>query len=132
MLDDKCVRTEDGACIAFVWEKMSNLRGDATEYLCAMNINGHTVGTARLGLKPQFPCANLNDIDVAEGYQHRGYGRRLLAEVERKATTEGFTCMSVLSMPDAKGFYQKVGYSTQDKLKRKDWANFDKTLTVRR
>ncbi len=47
----------------------------------------------------------------AEGWQHRGYGKRLLAEAEAAAAREGCTRMCVTSAPGAREYYAKLGYT---------------------
>ena len=45
------------------------------------------------------------------GHQHRGYGRRLLAEAERLATEAGYGKLSVISGVGVREYYrEKLGY----------------------
>jgi elongator complex protein 3 len=47
-----------------------------------------------------------------DGWQHRGYGARLMAEAERTATEEyGLEEMVVTSAVGTRGYYEKLGYS---------------------
>lgn len=47
----------------------------------------------------------------AESWQHRGYGKKLLAEAERQAGEAGKTRMRVTVAPGAREYYAKLGYS---------------------
>ncbi|MFH2062962.1 MAG: GNAT family N-acetyltransferase, partial [bacterium] len=42
--------------------------------------------------------------------QHRGYGRRLMAEAERLAREAGFSKMAVISGVGVRGYYRRLGY----------------------
>lgn len=51
-------------------------------------------------------------IKVVEGWQHRGYGRRLLEEAERIAREEfGLDKILVTSAVGVRKYYEKIGYS---------------------
>ena len=45
-----------------------------------------------------------------EGWQHRGYGARLIEEAERLALEAGYPCIDVTSGIGARGYYRRLGY----------------------
>jgi len=49
----------------------------------------------------------------AEDWQHRGYGRRLLAEAERLASEEGCRVMRVTSGVGVRSYYRSLGFVRQ-------------------
>lgn len=52
-------------------------------------------------------CCYLSDLAVDEAYQHKGIGRRLIAETHRAAGMQ--TTLQLLAAPKAEGYYPKIG-----------------------
>jgi elongator complex protein 3 len=51
------------------------------------------------------------DAEAAGGYQHRGYGRRLMAAAERRAREAGYGKLVVIAGIGAREYYrEKLGY----------------------
>jgi len=57
-----------------------------------------------------------------EGWQHRGYGARLLEEAERLAMEAGYPCIDVTSGIGARGYYRRLGYDLSGSYMRKKLA----------
>ncbi len=57
-----------------------------------------------------------------EGWQHRGYGARLLEEGERLAREEGYPQIEVTSGIGARGYYRRLGYELSGPYMRKRLA----------
>jgi elongator complex protein 3 len=50
-------------------------------------------------------------LDAEEEFQHRGFGRRLLGEAERRARDAGFDKLAVISGIGVRQYYrEKLGY----------------------
>ena len=45
-----------------------------------------------------------------DGWQHRGYGERLVEEAERLAKEAGYRCLEITSGIGARGYYRRLGY----------------------
>ncbi|MDD1730986.1 MAG: elongator complex protein 3, partial [Methanosaeta sp. NSM2] len=45
-----------------------------------------------------------------EGWQHRGFGERLLEEAERLAREAGYSRLEITSGIGARGYYRRLGY----------------------
>ena len=54
---------------------------------------------------PMVPIGSRND-----GWQHRGYGARLVEEAERLASEAGYSLLEVTSGIGARGYYRRLGY----------------------
>jgi ribosomal protein S18 acetylase RimI-like enzyme len=52
-------------------------------------------------------CCYLSDLAVDVEYQHRGIGKRLIAETHRAAGEE--TTLILVAAPAAEGYYPKIG-----------------------
>ena len=52
-------------------------------------------------------CTYLSDLAVAETYQHKGIGKKLITETHEKAGLD--TTLILLSAPAAVAYYPKVG-----------------------
>jgi GNAT superfamily N-acetyltransferase len=60
-------------------------------------------------------------VYILPGYQRQGIGTALVTRVEMKANEMGFTKMKVLTVEKAGwavAFYEKLGYSLAEKIKR--------------
>jgi len=53
------------------------------------------------------------DTNEAEASQHKGWGKKLMAEAERLARRAGFKKMAVISGIGVRGYYRKLGYRLQ-------------------
>ena len=54
---------------------------------------------------PMLPIGSRKD-----GWQHRGYGERLVGEAEVLAREAGYSCLEVTSGIGARGYYRRLGY----------------------
>ncbi len=54
------------------------------------------------------------EADAVEAYQHRGFGRRLVAEAGRLVADAGFDRLYVTSAVGTRGYYQRLGYERAD------------------
>jgi elongator complex protein 3 len=52
-------------------------------------------------------------------YQHRGYGKELVAEAEHIATEEGYDSIRIICGPGVREYYRKIGYSLEGYYMRK-------------
>jgi ribosomal protein S18 acetylase RimI-like enzyme len=67
---------------------------------------GRLVGVSR-ALSDFSYCCYLSDLAVAEAYQRRGIGKRLIDETRAAAGPE--TTLILLSAPAAEDYYPKIG-----------------------
>jgi ribosomal protein S18 acetylase RimI-like enzyme len=95
-------------------------RARDAELLAAVSPEGDVVGTVTVG-RPGAPFADVAHSDeievrmlaVADGYERRGVGRRLMQHVQDVARSEGFAgvALSVIATnTDAVAFYRRLGY----------------------
>ena len=68
--------------------------------------NGERVGEA---LVSDLHCY-IDMIEVVPGCRRRGVGTELLRMAERHLASCGCSQVTLLSLPDARGFYEKNGY----------------------
>ena len=78
------------------------------------------VGYARLRQPSQGKAAHLRELKVfglmaqlgvkGEEWQHRGFGKELMAEAEAMATRNGYAAMRVTSGVGARRYYSSLGY----------------------
>ncbi len=87
-----------------------------TEHFISFDGGGALIGYARLRLDSR---ATIRDLKVFgrpaaigdEGdWQHRGFGRRLVAEAERISKEHGFGRIRVVCGPGAREYYRSLGY----------------------
>ena len=57
-------------------------------------------------------CCYLSDLAVDVSYQHRGIGRRLVAETQRAAGEAAM--LLLIAAPAAEGYYPKIGMKRVD------------------
>jgi len=60
------------------------------------------------------------DTDDPDASQHKGLGKKLMAEAERLARRAGFKKMAVISGVGVRGYYQKLGYRLEGTYMVKD------------
>jgi len=79
-----------------LYDRLPEIRG------CAFIRELHTYG-------------HLVPIDTSDpkAAQHRGHGKRLMAEAERIAREAGFSKMAVISGVGVRGYYRKLGYELE-------------------
>jgi predicted N-acetyltransferase YhbS len=70
--------------------------------------NGRLVGVAR-AITDFAYCCYLSDLAVEIAYQHKGIGKRLIAETRARAG-EGATLI-LLAAPAAESYYARIGMS---------------------
>lgn len=90
-----------------------------TEHFVALEYEDAIVGYVRVRLDSN-PEATIRELKVfgkvasigddGEDWQHRGYGRRLVAEAERIATEAGRSRIRVTSGVGVRGYYRSLGF----------------------
>ena len=88
------------------------------------------VGYSRLRLPSLGQVANLRELKVfgqmaalgqkGEQWQHRGFGKELMAESERMATEEGYRRLRVTSGVGVRRYYASLGYEREGVYMSKD------------
>ena len=82
--------------IADIWERIPEIRNAA--FIRELHTYGHLV-----------PIDTRNP----DASQHKGYGKRLMAEAERIARAAGYKKMAVIAGVGVRGYYRKLGYRLQ-------------------
>ncbi len=77
--------------------------------------NDVPVGTTRLNFN-NSDFAKIERVSVAEQFQGRGYGRKLIQAAEEWARESGFSKIVITSLDTAVGFYQKLGYKVNQNI----------------
>ena len=101
-----------------------NGREDLPVTLVALDGSGHAVGAVGLGAADDALTEEerrsrepwLLGLVVHRDSRHRGIGRHLVAALENLARERGFVDLWVATGDDAVGFYQRCGWSVQEKL----------------
>jgi elongator complex protein 3 len=81
------------------------------------------VGYARLRLPSQGRIAHLRELKVfgqmaqlgtrGKEWQHRGFGKELMAEAEKIAANEGYAALQVTSGVGVRRYYSSIGYERE-------------------
>jgi N-acetylglutamate synthase-like GNAT family acetyltransferase len=74
-----------------------------------LKFNGRAIGTTRLDVR-QYGTAIIRLVAVIKLEQRRGHGRELARLVENFARHAGVKKLLVNAVPDAIGYYAKIGY----------------------
>jgi ribosomal protein S18 acetylase RimI-like enzyme len=86
--------------------------------------NGFLVGMG--GFKPRSSAAaEILRVRVHPAVRRRGVGRRLMAELENRATARGFIEVvldTATNQPEAVAFYRAIGYEEQGEETRPEWS----------
>ncbi|MFL6308708.1 MAG: GNAT family N-acetyltransferase [Nitrososphaera sp.] len=82
------------------------------------------VGTTTLLVEPKFILSggrvgHIEDVSVRRGYEDRGLGRRLVSHATQVAKEMGCIKMVLDCSEETMPFYEKLGYSYQDKCMKK-------------
>lgn len=91
--------------------------GGIEHFLSCDTVDDTLVGFLRLRLGDRARVRELHvygpmvPIGRSGGWQHRGYGARLLAAAEETATIEGYDEISVTSGIGVRGYYASLGYT---------------------
>ena len=90
-----------------------------TEHFIALEYEDSIVGYVRLRLD-SGPAATIRELkvfgkvasigDEGEDWQHRGFGRELVAEAERIARESGRSRIRVTSGVGVRGYYRSLGF----------------------
>lgn len=62
----------------------------------------------------------LTEIGKSGDVQHKGLGKKLLVEAEKKARSLGFKKIAIISGIGVRGYYKKLGYTENDSYMIKD------------
>ena len=82
---------------------------DHMEYLFAAFDGEKMIGCVQL--RPlSGSLIKLRQMAVADAYQGRGIGARLVREAQRAAAEKGFASIETNARKTAQGFYEKLGY----------------------
>ncbi|KAJ8601189.1 hypothetical protein CTAYLR_003217 [Chrysophaeum taylorii] len=77
---------------------------------CALVRELHVYGQLVLATTaPKTPDQQRGDL-TKDAQQHRGFGRRLMAEAERLASRAGFDAIAVISGVGTRDYYRRLGY----------------------
>jgi ribosomal protein S18 acetylase RimI-like enzyme len=93
------------------------------EFLVAQ-LNGHVVGMGGY-LPGADACAEVLRVRVHPAARRRGIGRALMAELERRAASDGLRSThldTATNQPDAMAFYQGLGYREVGRERRPGWT----------
>jgi len=99
-------------------EQQHHIACGAEEHFVSFTAPDDTlIGFLRLRLSAQ---ARVRELHVygpmlpigsrKEGWQHRGFGERLLEEAERLAGEAGYSRLEITSGIGARGYYRRLGY----------------------
>jgi glucosamine-phosphate N-acetyltransferase len=82
------------------------------------------IGTTTLLVEPKFilnggRVGHIEDVSVRRGYEDRGLGRRLVSHATDVAKEMGCSKMVLDCSEETMPFYEKLGYSYQDKCMKK-------------
>ena len=90
------------------------------EHFIALEYEDSIIGYVRVRLDSN-PAATIRELkvfgrvasigDEGEDWQHRGFGRELVAEAERVATEAGRTRIRVTSGVGVRGYYRALGFT---------------------
>jgi N-acetylglutamate synthase-like GNAT family acetyltransferase len=81
----------------------------STNHLLLLKLDGRTIGTARLD-DFQNSTGGVRLVAIALDLQGRGHGRVLSELVEHYARRLGLKILFVNSVPEAIGYYEKMGW----------------------
>ncbi len=93
---------------------------DGIEHFISFTYKGSLVGYVRLRIVPSSDVAHIRELKVfgnetaigavAESWQHRGFGRRLVARAEEIARSEGKKIVRITSGIGVREYYRSLGY----------------------
>lgn len=143
-LSCRCIRCREAGRMAssgepaLATERYRCSGGD--EFFISMVSGDALIGFARL----RFPSRSMGRVDEGTAlirelhvygnlvplgaspaggeWQHREFGRRLLAEAEHIAVEGGYRCLAVMSGIGVRPYYRRLGYSLHPPYMRKDLA----------
>ena len=88
-----------------------------TEHFISYTYDDSLIGYIRLRLDGRATVRELKVFgrmarigEEGEDWQHRGFGRELVAEAERTAASEGYSEIRVTSGVGVRGYYRSLGY----------------------
>ena len=60
--------------------------------------------------------SNLSDVgnNIETSYQHKGYGKKLVAEAEKIAYNNGYKKIAIISVTGVRNYYRNIGYELED------------------
>jgi elongator complex protein 3 len=119
----RCIRCREAGLLHVTHADVSLRRetyqaaGAEEHFLSFEGQDGTLVGFLRLRLSEQ---ARVRELHVygpmlpigsrAEGWQHRGFGERLVQSAEELARDAGYTSLQITSGIGARGYYRRLGY----------------------
>ena len=87
---------------------------DPCFHLMAVDDDSEVIAVARLQFNSETE-AQIRYMAVAEPYQRQGIGRRLIETMEKHATASACKKIVLDAREPAVGFYQRLGYSIDEK-----------------
>jgi GNAT superfamily N-acetyltransferase len=80
-----------------------------SEHFMAVSETGEIVGVAKL-FEKSAGVGHLSHMVVAPEQQHKGIGRMLMEQVEKRAREKGYTTLGTMSRLTATAFFEKHGF----------------------
>jgi citrate lyase synthetase len=103
------VYTEEGIKLFKDYHSLENIKTDAAAgYAVVAENNGEIIGTGTL------TGSNVRRVYISPHNQHRGIGKLIAAELERKAAEENISTLDLSASPVSKRFWESVGYTLQE------------------
>lgn len=87
---------------------------DQCFHLMAVDDDSEAIAVARLQFNSETE-AQIRYMAVSESYQRQGIGRRLIETMEKHATASACKKIVLDAREPAVGFYQRLGYSIDEK-----------------
>lgn len=134
----RCIRCREVGHTGVVLEDESLIVPEVLEYEAAggterfisFTYKDSLVGYVRLRTTPESDIAYIRELKVfgnetaigaaAESWQHRGFGRRLVARAEEIARSEGKTSVRITSGIGVREYYASLGYHLERPYMAKD------------
>lgn len=77
---------------------------------------GNGIGTARINTT-HSDFAKIERVAIVPKFQFQGYGRKLIEAVEEVIRTQGYEKIVITSQVQARGFYERLGYQVNERIK---------------
>ena len=76
--------------------------------------------------------SNLNNVgnNINESMQHKGFGKKLVFEAEKKALENGYTKIAIISGTGVRNYYKKLGYELHETYMIKQLYNDNRKCII--
>lgn len=98
-----------------IQQEFDELYGQTYHYVLLVN-EDQGVATARIKLLSDVK-AKIERVAVTPEYKGQGYGRILLEAAEKWLSKTGVETIIIMSQKKARGFYEALGYQTNEQMK---------------